>query len=141
VRLPRRGCSPAPLKFPSRRFGSCSLNGAPFEGLPARLFDARPLALFFVLAFSDFGLPDFFAMIFISLYGKWPRQDFGRMFCASLLATIPLALQDPILSLKLVHHRRPRCQTVELLKCCPDSRRHAATPRSLAAATAQMVNH
>src|SRR3954467_15335997 len=37
VRPPRRGCSPARLKLPSRRFGSCSLNGAPI-GCPATGF-------------------------------------------------------------------------------------------------------
>src|SRR3954471_21138488 len=37
VRPPRRACSPAPLKLPNLRFGSCSLNGAPI-GCPATGF-------------------------------------------------------------------------------------------------------
>src|SRR6188474_986555 len=62
VRLPRLGCSPAPLKLPRRRFGSCSLKGAPVGPLSILACDERFLPLVLVLAFNGLDVLDFLAM-------------------------------------------------------------------------------
>src|SRR6187431_3701292 len=52
VRPPCRGCSPAPPKFPSRRFGSCSLAGAPFTFFFTSFLGARVLVTGLLLGFA-----------------------------------------------------------------------------------------
>jgi hypothetical protein len=76
VRPPWRGCSPAPEKFPSRRFGSCSLNDAPFS--------AAAFVMRFVV-FALAGLLLFFAVFLAMSCVPVRRENSNAQQTASLM--------------------------------------------------------